>query len=547
MKPENKILKNNKNNKNNNLKVYTLSVPPSPQAPYLHPIRHSEVIRNFEEMGNTCFTMNWMGEVDFYILLCAGDTFDDYSDVYEQFELNIEQEGYLEIGLYYYDEEVNYSFKFCLSNPLEEHILTWLIQEKRVNVYYISQVAGEFICTGLKIAELPMALVYDLERFLTGKRALFLPTFAENALNDSKLTKQCLLQKAWGFYLDYTALLERIGDIDDTEEIVSRHLLDIMAHLQQPNLWQNKHDFLTMWVGRKIGVAVEYEPVEYYSIYLSGKSVTNHPQNPVKTIVEEVLRELPELKQVLWVPPLAEEAIPLVAIRDKLVHRFNLTNNFYYLSDRLFKEHYLPHRDYVSYYNRIVNYRRLTTQGAKVYSLVKKRREKGTVSEKDFTVGDIMSLVRWGSKEDLATIFTNIKLLQEQKLEEAIYILSQRYKALLEPHLFSLLKADSAELQGAVMLGLGLIESSKGIPFLIGRLQQGSEEAKQAFDALLIIGEPAIPYLIPLLKNQKANIRLRAVKILGAIGSEQALDNLNKMGIDRSIRVEKARKSFLEK
>lgn len=543
-----------KNRTKDKLKLYTLSVPPSPQVPYLHPVRHSGIIQAFLAGVNASFTMNSMGEVDFYLQLNENEAFEDYADVIEDYKLNIISEDELDISLLYDGEDSAFSLRFCLQNPMDRHILSWLVKQKKVNLYYILFFEDEYICTGLKVSELPIIFTYDLERFLNGERALLLPAFAEAPLQSNILNKNILMQNAWGFYLNYSALVRRIGNVDDTEEIVSRHILDLIACLQfglklkkgPKNEGGLAEELLIIWVGRRIGLFGDNEPIEYYSIYLSSPFINNDPQDPVKKIGEEALGELPELKQVAWASPLAEEGIPLIALREHLVHRFNLCNEFYYLSDRLFKEYFLPHSEYVSYYNRIINYRKLSTQGAKVYSLVKKRKDKGEVSEKDITAIDVLNLIKWGNEEDLSSIITHLHLLKPQKLEEAIIILSQKYKQIIEPQFLSLLNSDNLTLREAALIGLGLIESRKAIPVLLEKLQESTEETEIAHDALLLIGDTAIPYLRPLLDNPKANLRLRAVKVLGDIGSAEALKVLKKMPDDRSIRVENARQAFLK-
>ena len=222
---------------------------------------------------------------------------------------------------------------------------------------------------------------------MQGQRALLLPTFAEESLPGTLLDRNDLMQKGWGVYLNYTALVRRIGNVDDTEEVISRYLLDLTAWLQAERLKEKAdgetkaEDFLLFWIGRRIGIFSNEEPIEYYSVYLTGNFVQNKPLDLVNRIIDKAMGELPELQEVVWASPLAEEGIPLLALRGPLVYRFELANDFYELSERLFKENFLPHSEYVSYYSRILNYRKLTTQGAKVYSLVNKRKEKGKVIE----------------------------------------------------------------------------------------------------------------------------------------------------------------------
>lgn len=532
------------NTQNNNLKVYTFSTPPLPNEPYLHAVRHRMIIDNFDGGGNVCCTTNSQGEVDFYVLLFPEDSFEDISRVSEHFQLNIYEKDYLEIQ-FLYEDEVLYTFRFHLANPMNRYVLHWLLKEKRVNMYYVNYFDGEYVCTGLKIFQLSGGFIYDLERFVTGKRPLLLPTFCESSISDGNLTKERLLKKGWGFYLDYRAMLERVGNVEDTEEIILRYLLDATTCLQQSRYSGIKNGFLIMWIGRRIGVSEDNQPLEYYCVYLSGDKVNNTDYNSAKLIMEKALGELPELRQTLWVSPLAEEGIPVAAIKDNRVYKFNLTNDFYYLSAQLFKEHYHTQKNYTSYYHKIANYHNQVLPKNNVCSLVKKRKAKGIISENNLTVVELMNLVKWGDEEDLSLIFDNMGILGSKMLDEAIYILSQRYKLLLESYLLSLSENSSEILRGVAMIGLGLIKSTRGIPIIVEKLQGSPEEAADAFDALLIIGDSVIPDLIPLLKNKKANVRLRVVKTLGSIGSAQALAALKGMGSDPSVRVEKAKQRFL--
>ncbi|HHZ17475.1 MAG TPA: HEAT repeat domain-containing protein [Clostridia bacterium] len=545
--------KNREKRQNNKTKLYTLSIPPTPQVPFLQADRHSEIIRAFEDGCPAFFTMNSYGEVDFYFYLTDDEYFEDFVESPENYKVYFIDADVLEVIVFYDDERAAFPLVFNLRSPMERHVLAWLAKKKRVNVYYIVNYEDEYFCTGLKVADLPLAFAYDLERFLNGERALLLPAFAETVLESGFFNQDLLLHHGWGFYINYSALSKRIGSNEDTDEILSRHLLDLTACLQsnwclfRKDQETEKNELMLIWVGKKIRLFQENQPDEYYCIYLTGDFVQNESQNPVKTVAMEALKEIPELEHTSWIAPLAEESIPLVALQGSLPYRLNLTNDFYYLSDRLFKEYFLPHNEYVSYYSYAVNDRRLSPQGAKVYSLVKKRQEKGFFADKDMTPADVLHLAKWGNEEDLAAIFAHLNLLQGSKLDEAIYILSQKYKQLLEPYFFSLLETGPGEeMYDAVLLGLGLIESVKGVPIMTGRLQGTAKEAAVAFDALLLVGDPAIPHLIPLLQNAKAGIRLRAVKLLGTLGSEKALAVLRKMAEDRSVRVEKARRAFLK-
>jgi hypothetical protein len=535
----------NRQVENNDLKIYTLSVPPTPEDPFLYATRHREIIECFDQQNDTFFTMNSQGEVDLYLLIEPEDSFDDFADVGEEFSLFFRGKDSFDLRMNY-QEDIFYTVRFNLTNMMDKHILKWLLKEERINLYYINFFEEEYICTGLKITALPKGLIYDLTRFLRGKRSLLLPAFSEQQNSDHTLTRTRLLGKAWGFYLDYTALLRRIGSVEDTEEIVSRHIFDVMARLQQSKAKRVEGDELILWVGRKVCVDSHNQPKEYYSIYLSGDFVKNTKLNPAKLIVEKALSELPELKQIMWVAPLAEEGIPFALISAHVLARINLTHKFFRLCDQLFNENYLPHHGYINSYQQIQHKRLFFSPKTKVYSLVKKRRDKGITRENNLSTLEVMNLVQWGNKEDLTEIFRNIHFLNRELLDEAMYILSKKYKQFLEPFLFTTVEnAASPEVKEAALVGLGLVESGQGISFLVEKLSGSSEEATYAADALLIIGDPVIPYLIPLLHHRLANIRLRVVKILGAIGSEEALTVLENMGNDVSVRVENLRKRLL--
>lgn len=540
----------NKQNEKNSLKIYTLNIPPTPEEPFLYSARHSEIIKNFDGNSDTFYTLNSQGEVDFYILTEAEDLFDSFVDAGEQFELYIKDKKILNLRILY-QEQISYTFSFNISKVMDKHILEWIEKEERINIYYINSFDEEYFCSGLKITALPKGLIYDLQRFLQGKRSLKLPAFSEHYCSDSKFTEERLLLKAWAFYLDFSSLVQRVGNVQDTEDLVSRHIFDVLAQLQQSNCRQIQEDEVILWVGRKVCVvdkqeAQKLQPKEYYVIYLSGNFVNSTGTSPAKLIAEKSLGELGELQQIMWVSPLAEEAIPFAVISAHSLSRFNLTRKFFQLCDQLFKANYQPAHEYINSYQKIDKNHVLMYRETKVYSLVKKRKQKGMGVDITLTAPEVMNLVQWGNQEDLSVIFHNIDSLNGEQLDEAMFILSQKYKNDLEPYLYAALeKTASSEVKEAVMLGLGFLESRQGISFLVEKLYDCPAQAAFAADALLIIGNPVIPYLMPLLANKKANIRLRAVKILGAIASEESLNVLKNMGNDESIRVEKAKRKFL--
>ncbi|MFA6662558.1 MAG: hypothetical protein WCS56_05950, partial [Bacilli bacterium] len=198
---------------NNDLKIYTLSVPPTPEEPFLYATRHKEIIECFDQQNDIFFTMNSQGEVDFYLLIESEDSFDDFADVGEEFALTFKGNNRVDFRISYY-EDCFYTASFSLANMMDKHILKWLINKERINLYYINYFEEEYICTGLKTTALPKGLVYDLIRCLRGKRSFLIPAFSEQNRSYHILTKPRLLGNAWGFHLDYTALLQRIGNAE---------------------------------------------------------------------------------------------------------------------------------------------------------------------------------------------------------------------------------------------------------------------------------------------------------------------------------------------
>jgi len=362
--------------KNDRIKIYTLNVPPTPDKPFLTLERHREIISYFKEKGDAYYTLNSYGEVDFYLLEEDGNTSDDLADVAEQFRLRLQKNKGLDVEIKYNDE-LFYLFSFNLNKVMDKHILEWLVKEERVNIYYLACFEQEYFCTGLKTIALPQGLIYDLARFLQGKRFLMMPTFLDKKSSDRELTKARLLQESWGFYLDYSSLLQRIGSVAATEEILSRHIFDCIAKLQGSRSKQIEEDELILWIGRKVEAIDNEQPKEYYSFFLSGERVNPNKRNPAKVIVEKALRELPELKQIKWVSPLAEEGIPFAVISLHQVSRFKLTPGFFSASDQLYREKYLPYRNYINNYHKIVHDHLLLTPKTNIYSFIKKHKEKG--------------------------------------------------------------------------------------------------------------------------------------------------------------------------
>ena len=536
------------NQRNNKFKIYTFTVPPNQEEPYLNSLGHCDIINAFKKGEKACFNINWLGEIDFYFLLFSEESIENLLGAQEHCDMKLSKNGCLDLKFSYYgNKDMVYSLNFNVAKPMEFYILSRLIENKQVNIYFIYSFEGEYVCGGYKVSSLSQTLLYNVERYLKRERQLLLPKFHKNSINDDNITERQLLQKAWGFYLDYTAILKRIGNVEESEEVVSRHILDAVARIQNSKCSEIVNDFIIVWIGRKVVLELDDVPIECYSIYLSGDLINGVEHDSVKKIMQDVLKEIPEFRQTLWVSPLKEEGVPLLAISGGKACRLNLDDKFYCVCNVLFQKNYLPHEKYVSFYNKILKHKRSAGSESNVYSLVKKRKEKGEISKRELTSNEITNLVKWGTEEDIPIIISNIEQLEESSLDEYIYVLSKRYKKKMEPWFISLLHNSSNNLWEAGIIGLGLIESTSSIPLLIVELKKSVKKATVVCDALQMIGEPALPYLIPMLKDRLAKVRFRAVKALGTIGSDKAMIILKEMDTDKSIVVERARGSFLRK
>lgn len=499
-----------------NMKIYTLSIPPSPEDPYLNPNRHQRIIKRFKRGDNVCHTLNSQGEVDFYLLLATEEDFDEYPEMIEEFGLNIQKDNKLQIELYY-DEELFGTFHFDLNNQLDSYCLSFLAEYKRINIYFINTVEEDYVCYGFKTINLPSALCYDLSRQLTGQRPLTLPNFNQD-YSDDFITKDLLLSKAWGFYVDYTALLERLGSNEEAEEIISLHILHGMARLQKSRRKAIMEDKLILWVGRRISLDCQDRPKEYYSIYLSGAGLTGRMSRDIATsIIQEALQELPEYWGNEWVSPLAEEAVPLVVLTEHNLYRLKLGERFYALSRQLFMENYRTSINYQSYYDRLYLLQN-EKNDTKIYNLWLKRWEQGYDETKQLPVRDIEVLIESGKEEDLTRIFMLLAKVPERDLDNLIVKLCETYQSQVEPYLLIGLQATLPHLRAAALLGLGILESTQAIPSLVRLIRLEVSDSLTIWDTLLMIGDPAVPALAELLHEPVPAIREKALETLKLLG-----------------------------
>lgn len=524
------------------LKVYTLIKPPSPEDPFLHPVRHSKVIQQFTRKSDACYTLNSEGEVDIYIILPFGEDFEEFSQVNEEFTLTHRNKNKIEIEICYKDEGKSCNLSFNLDNPLDYHTLERLSKDKRLNIYYINRYDEEYVCDGMKAVYLPGIFCYDLKRCLEGKRPLALPIFSEKIIPDKVITENMLMMKAWGFYLDFTSLRKRIGVAEDADEFISLHILHGMARLQKARLKYVSSDVMIFWIGRKIITLQGQVPREYYCVYLSAEMFTgNKSLDQGANILKKVMLEVPEFVESSWVSPLQEEAIPLVMITGKKIYRLNLTEEFYRLGERVFSEHFKKAKGYESYYLKILKAQKASHNSGKVCDLAQRRREKRIL--KDIVPAkDLKGLIRSGREEDLPQIFRGLNKIKAGDVDDIFISICEKFREKAEPYLLPLTSSPKYHIKAAAILSLGIIESRGAIPILVEKLSGKKGEAALAKDALAIIGEKAVDFIIPLLNSKKPELRIRALDTLSLIGSEKAISAINNMGRDRSSRVEEAKK-----
>lgn len=504
-----------------NLKIYTLSIPPSTEDPYLHPIRHSRIIKRFDNGLNACHTINSLGEVDFYLLMPLEEDFDEFPEKTEDFGLKVSKAHNLILISLYYDDELFGEFSFDLDNQLDTQCIRFLVNEKRVNFYFICALDKYYVCYGFKTVNLPRVLTYDLSRHLTGQEPLMLPQFSQELYSDEFISKEMLLSNAWGFYLDYTSLLAKVGNNEDAEEIMSLYILSAMARIQKSRRKIITEDRLILWVGRRLGLDSQEQPKEFLIIYLSGTSLTGNPKKDVVVkIVEEALKDSTEYCGAKWVSPLAQEAIPLATILQRNIYRLELNERFYSLSRQLFTEYCKPAEGYKSHYDRLFMLQQ-ENSGGKIYNLWIKRWERGYDDDGQLPLADIEKLIEGGQEQDLTRIFMLLAKVPEEELDELIVKICEVYQDKAEPYLLAGLQASSTILQEAALLGLGIMGSTQAIPGLLRLLRQGSK-AQNIWDTFLMIGDPAVHALASLLKDNTPQLKQKAMETLTLLGSSRA-------------------------
>lgn len=532
---------------NNKKKIYSLSKPPTPKNPYLHAFRHSSIIKHFQKEGNACHTLNSGGEVDFYLLLASEDEIDELPADNEEFGLITHKKNRIELEIYYNDE-IKGIFCFDLLNPMDLHNLNCLLEKRRVNIYYINCFEDEFICAGIKTVYLPGMLCYDIERYMEGKSTLLLPEFSNTCVTDDSIPEEALTQKAWGFYLDFTALLRRVGSMEESEEIVTRHILHAISRLERSRHQGIKGNWFLFWVGRSIGVNEQNIPCEYYSIYLTGQHMTGEKgKDAAYRIIVESLQEIPEYTRAQWVSPLAEEGVPLAVVHDNQLYRLSLSPKFYSRCHALFQEHYLPHPEYKSYYHKIMVSCKNGQSQTKVYDFLEKKRKAISACQDNLTSEEILYLAKHGREDDLPKVFQHLERVKPKDIDELLVSLCEKYKHRIEPYLLPYLSSEQQSLKAVAILGLGMIESKKAIPLLIENIKGTRREASLAKYALALIGQESLPHIVQLLQDSKAEIRIRGIETLALLGTPLAYQALCEMETDRSKRVETVKKRIMEK
>lgn len=508
----------------NHQKIFTLSVPPSADDPFLHPIRHQRIIRAFEEGRKACHTLNSYGEVDLCLLLPLEEDFEEFPEKIEEFTLEAGNDPQKLVVNLYYEKEHFSKFFFDLNNQLDVQCIRFMVDEKRVNVYYFCALDEYYVCYGFKTINLPMVFSYDLFRYLTGLKPLLLPSFSQISHSDECITKEMLLCNAWGLHLDYSAIVARQGNPDDAEEVIFLHILNGLARLQSSRSKKITEESLIIWVSRRLGLDENNQPKDFFMIYLSGTSLTGKKtKDPAIKIFENSLKELPEYMGTKWVSPLAQEAIPIVVLQNRNLYRLDLGKRFYTLSRQLFTEHYRPHQGYESYYDTLFAQLKDKPKQNKVYDLWLKRWEQGYDDEGQLPLSEIEELIENGQERDLTRIFMLLAKVSEEEIDNLIVKICEIYQTDAEPYFLAGLASSSQVLRDASLLGIGILESPQAIPCLLRLIRQGNE-SQNIWDAFLMIGEPAVHALAGLLQEQLPHIRQKAIETLNLIGSPVALE-----------------------
>lgn len=529
---------------NQNFKLYTLCKSPTPEEPYLTITRHRNIIEHFDRGEYSCHMLNSEGSVDLYYFISLEEELDDYLEEKEIFNLTFHKNKSIDLELSYGEGNCP-TFTFKLDEPTDYYSLLYMIEKKKLNIFYIIYLEDVYVCSGLKAINLPVTLSYDILRYLEGKEPLLLPKFSSKVLSDKILSEEIILGKAWGFYLNYEQLIKRVGKVEDAEEIVSRYILHALTKLQRSRRKNITEDLIFLWVSRKIGLDEQNKPVEYYVAFLNGGMLTGQKDKDfARKIFEKTMSELPELAKIVWTSPLAEEAVPLAATHKNSAYRIDVTEDFYNLSSTLFLKYYQPHKEYVNYYAQIVNLQKKNHMDTKVYSLFEKRKKLESKEKISLSAAEIRELIQ-EDKYEFPSIFKALEHLKPEEQEDIIISLCEKYNSKIEPYLLSCLSSKYYSLQDAAIIGLGVLESVKAIPLLIEKLKGTKKEADLVKYSLALIGDRACPYLVPLLQASKAELRIRAIESLALIGTTQAINIIKNHRKDRSTRVEDARKRAL--
>lgn len=526
-------------------RIYTLIRPPSPEDPFLHPIKHSKVIQQLMGNNEACHTLNSAGEIDIYLIMPMEADFDEQCQVVEEFSLVSCKKGKIRIEISSVCDEKTFSLVFSLDDPLEYHAIQYLYMNKRVNIYYINRFDEEYMCYGMKTVYLSDVLCYDLKRCLEGKTPLIMPRFCDNMISGDVINERMLTMKAWAFYIDFTSLQKKVRIVEDADELISLHIYNGMAKMQKAHIHLKNINVMILWIGRKIISFDNQEPREYYCVYLSGELFSgNKGMDQGANIMETALKELTEYIGSDWVTPLEEEAIPLAMITDTKIFRLNLTQDFFSRGNKIFAERFKTGEGYESYYQKIFNAHKASSFAGKVCDLAAKRVEKKT-QKKSINIMDLKALIKSGREKDLPLIFYELNRIKSGDTDDVFITICEHFRDKAEPFLIPLTASPKYHIKAAAILSLGIIESKKAIPLLVEKLTGKKGEATLAKDALAIIGEKAVEQIIPLLQHNKPEIRIRAIDTLSLIGSDQAITAINNMGFDRSRRVEEAKKRVI--
>ena len=322
--------------------------------------------------------MNYWGDVDFYLLIDSDDYLDVFQQELEEFVLKIPAKNTKDVEIYYSENNFEGTFRFNTREPIDYHTLKSLVDKKEVNIYFMRLFEEEYICIGVKNVYLPAMLCCDIQRFLEGKKPLLLPAYNNSIIFDRQVKESTILKKGWGFYLDFTKMKDRIGSSQETEEIISRHVLDGIARLQRGREKSAAaKECIFIWAGKRIMLNHENIPCEYYNIYISGDLLSEKNQDDyAKKILEKSLKGLPEFERCLWTSPLAEEGLPIACLSGKRLYRIDMTKVFFKRLARLFQKFCLPGESYVSYYQKILTSKERRTIQTKIYNIFEKRRQK---------------------------------------------------------------------------------------------------------------------------------------------------------------------------